>query len=76
MAVRLLGCHAFTDAPNTSVVLCSRGKKIQVMEGKQQVEEEEGEEGAEEDAMTARGFPQRWIKQNKQKKRERNQIWK
>lgn len=27
MAVRLLGCHAFTDAPNTSVVLCSRGGK-------------------------------------------------
>lgn len=23
MAVRLLRCHAFTDAPNTSVVLCS-----------------------------------------------------
>lgn len=27
MAVRLLGCHAFTDAPDTSVVLCSRGGK-------------------------------------------------
>ncbi len=25
MAVRLLRCHAFTDASNTSVVLCSRG---------------------------------------------------
>lgn len=25
MAVRLLWCHAFTDALNTSVVLCFRG---------------------------------------------------
>lgn len=34
------------------------------------MEEKEGEEGAEEDAMTAKGFPRRWIKQNKQKKKK------
>lgn len=56
MAVRLLGCHAFTDAPNTSVVLCSKGEGSQVMKGRQR-----GEKGAEEEAITGKGFPQRWI---------------
>lgn len=44
MAVRLLRCHAFTDSPNTSVVLCSRGREVRVVGGRQEVEDEGGVE--------------------------------
>lgn len=37
MAVRLLRCNAFTDAPDTSVVLCAQGREV---DGRQEVEEE------------------------------------
>lgn len=56
MAVRLLWCYAFTDAPNTSVVLCSRGERSGWwwIEGRKRKVEEEGERGAEEEAMVGR----------------------
>lgn len=42
MAVRFLRCHAFTDSQNTSVVFCSRGREVRVVDGEQEVEEEGG----------------------------------
>lgn len=46
MAVRLW-CHAFTDAPDTSVVLCFPGEEgsffFEVGEGQEEEVEEEGE---------------------------------
>lgn len=47
MAVRLLRCHAFTDAPDSSVVLCfQRGREVRVVHGGREEVEEEGEEGS------------------------------
>lgn len=47
VAVRLLRCHAFTDATNTSVVLCFPGggrfRVVVVVDGEQEVEERGGE---------------------------------
>lgn len=73
MAVRLLRCHAFTDAPNTSVVLCSRGGRSGWwMEGRRwrRKVEKEGERGAEEEAMVERVVHTagRWIEQKRKRK--------
>ena len=44
MAVRFFRCYAVTDAPNASVVLCSRrgGREVRVVDGGQEVEEKGG----------------------------------
>lgn len=42
VAVRLLRRYAFTDAPNTSVVLCFPGREVRVVDGGQDEEEQSG----------------------------------
>lgn len=66
----MLRCHAFADAPNTSVVLCSRGGWC-VDGGQEEEEEEEGEKGAEEEAMVERVVHTagEWIEQKKKRKK-------
>lgn len=58
MAVRLLRRYAFTDAPNTSVVLCFPGREVRVADGGRDEEEGGGgEESAEEEAIEEGGRP-------------------
>lgn len=54
----MLRCHAFADAPNTSVVLCSRGGWCCVDGGQEEEEdEEEGEKGAGGRSNGRKGCP-------------------
>lgn len=72
VAVRLLRSHAFTDAANTSVVLCSRGGRSGWwMEGRRwrREVEEEGERCAEEEAIMGGVVHTagRWIEQKRRR---------